>query len=394
MHLSGVLTAALTNYTMTASADVAAAASTVAAPGTTDVKDASNNPIAATRAASVGALTVAGVSVDPASASNIIGQAHTITWTLPAGYTCASDADFADTLRSCDATDVSTSGGTATVTSGPTVSDTNLNNQATVTVTIADGGVADTTTVTLATKFQDDDVAFIETPDVSATKTYTTFAGAGGGVTRHVDVDCASERANGSGGADYGSNALQCNGLLSNGDIFNGNLAVSGFALDDSDDATGSLHTVCILGNITSADNANIDWTITPTAGSSATVNNLQKVGLDVSGNSNLEPCVQWRSGGVGGQTITATYIPTGEVIYSNGVQDLASGLCPDDDPAAACEPLIKQWNDIDYTSIINVTGNVGDTLGDNTGELDAWGSRDCTDQRLLRSRQLGRYPR
>jgi len=373
---SGVLTSALTNYTMTASADVAAAAATVAAPGTTDVRDASNNPVAATRNSSVGVLNVAGVSVDPASATNIIGQAHTITWTLPAGYTCESDANFADTLRSCTLADVTLAPGTtgATIISGPTVSDTDLNNQATVTVTI-NGTAAGTATVTLATKFQDDDVAFIETPNVSATKTYQTLATAADAHLQHVDIDNATEDVAGDTPIDFDADQANCDNTLAGCDQVYP-LTIQ----DDPDDSTGSLHTACLLtGLLGAADDANIQWNIQTINGAAdvhlENISGRIIMNVDGEGTANDDPeanCIQWRSANVGGQTITATYLPTNEVI---GWDDSDSGISGIGDP-----PLIKQWNDIDFTSIIGASGNVGDTLAANTGELAAWSNRDCTD--------------
>ncbi len=386
---AAVLTSLLSNYTMTVTA-LAGVSGTVGNPGTTSVGDTNGTCATcfATRAASVGPLTITGVSIDPPNPStNLIGQPHTFVWRLPPGFTCNSDKNF-DGLVQCTASDVTSCSpllctpsnvGTTGATIGAPVVTTPpglLTNTNLVSITISGATAAGTATITLNTAFGDGSAPFglgPDTPDVTATKIYTNLAGVGGAALRHVDVDCGTERAAGSGGSDYGSNGLQCNGLLSNGNVFTGNLTVSGFALDDNDDATGSLHTVCILGNITSADNANINWTITPTAGSSATVNNLAKVGLDVSGNTNLEPCVQWRSGGTGGQTITATYVPTGEVIYSNGI-DAGSGQCPGAPKTLQpCAPLIKQWNTIDSTKLVLASGDVGTILANNNKDLASW---------------------
>ena len=41
--------------------------------------------------------------------------------------------------------------------------------------------------------------------------------------------------------------------------------------------------------------------------------------------------------------------------------------------------PLVKEWNTIDSTRIVAVTGYVGDDLTQNTGELAAWEGRDCS---------------
>jgi hypothetical protein len=350
-----------------------------------DDADAGTGPEACTINAT--GITVAGVSVDPASATNLIGQSETFTWTLPAGYTCESDANFSDTLRSCTAADVTLdAGGTgAVVTAGPTVSDTDLTVEATVTVTIGNATAAGTATVTLLTKFQDDDVAFIETDNVSATKTFQDLAAVGDARLVHVDVDDGTEDV-----AD--------DGVLDAVDPEVGGVLI---IQDDPDDATGSLHTVCLLsGALGAGDNANITWDIQPTAGSDA--NAVFEVGdgeviLDVNTGllgdaDNTEHdddeanCVQWRSGGVGGQTILATYVPTGEVVGWDNDSDDDSGSGVGD------PPLIKQWNDIDETKIVQVDGTLGDatcdvggtdTCGDisaNTGELDNWSQRNCDD--------------
>ncbi len=371
---SAVLTASMSTG-MQFNATVNGGASQVGAPSGR-VRDASNNNVAASNSASVGVLNVNGVSVDGPS-TNLIGQSHTFTWTLPTGFTCFADTN-GDANVQCTAADVTFNPGTTGATIGaPVVTDADMADTSFVAITISGATATGTATITLNTAVGDNSTAFPlgpDTPDATATKNFQNLA-AVGGVIRHVDVECATERVAGSGGDDYGSNGLQCNGLLSNGDIFAGQDTVSGLALDDADDATGSAHTVCILsGGLTSADNANISWTILPTAGSSATVNNLTKLGMDVSGNGNLEPCVQWRSSGTGGQTITATWAPTGEVIYSNGVQD-SLGTCPDNGTAAPCAPLIKQWNTIDSTKLVEALGDVGDTLSNNDGELDNWTS-------------------
>ena len=76
----------------------------------------------------------------------------------------------------------------------------------------------------------------------------------------------------------------------------------------DEDDATGSFHQVCLISsNLTHTVHGGfITWTIDPGPGSNATVNpapNGQKRG----GPDGI-PCVRWSSGGVGSQTIVASY--------------------------------------------------------------------------------------
>lgn len=376
------------------------------------------NIVSATTAA-VNVTAVTPASITPPAATNLIGQPEVFTISFPIGVTCGSDNFVAngaagnDATRDCAAGDLvitGTAAGTATVTGWPPA-DTALNTATSVPVTVSNTA-AGTVILTLANRYEGtpgettgiedvgDDVALAA---AVATKTFQTLAQAGG-VIRHVDVDCASERASDAGdnhtsaglpptaGGDYGSNVLACNGLLSNGNIFTGVNAVSGYALDDDDDATGSAHTVCILsGALTSADNANISWSVTPTAAHQDPVDvNTNKFGLDVSGNANLEPCASWRVGDVGvEQAVTAIWLPTGETIYSNGVRssvaDSTFGLCPNDtsttpDTYGDCEPLIKQWNSIVSTTIVQATGAVGDTLADNNLQLDDWTARDGND--------------
>ncbi len=74
------------------------------------------------------------VSVTPTSATNLLGDAETYTFSLPAGMACASD-DNADTIRTCAVSDVNLSAG-LTLVSGPTIANTTLASATTVTVTV------------------------------------------------------------------------------------------------------------------------------------------------------------------------------------------------------------------------------------------------------------------
>ncbi len=183
-------------------------------------------------------------------------------------------------------------------------------------------------------------------PNGVGTASVTIIGTSGTGVLRHVDVDVASETASGYPG-----------GILP--------------WQDDEDDATGSLHKVCLFDpTLGLNDDASIVWSITPAAGSSATVSPApsgQKSVEDFSGVGQVAPyndsqanCVSWRSGGTGGQNITATHTVTGQVFYFSGTA-----------------PLIKEWNDIDYTWIVSITGNVTSPFpGNNTvasSEVDNW---------------------
>jgi hypothetical protein len=265
---------------------------------------------------------------------------------------------------------------TAVVT-GPsaTLNDADATDTASVTVTGAAGTSVD---VTLSTHPTGSDVT-TDCTDTLFTVEFATLAdlSEGEGAIRHVDVDCGTERAFDSGDqdgltgdGDYDSNELDCNGLLSNGNVSDGLNAVTGFAQDDPDDAVGSEHTVCIIGtSLTSDDNADISWSITPAAPHQDPADpNTNKTAVDVNGDDATEPCVSWRVGDVGvEQDITAIYTPTGETIYSNGIKALPgaenAGLCPsdisdDNDVWAPCQPLIKQWNSILSTKIVQDTGN------------------------------------
>ncbi len=344
----------------------------------------------------------------------LAGSNQTVTCTVPAGLTYCSDNDEADprTFVVGDMPVVLAGGATIVTPQAAGLAAATSSDTATVTVTGPVGGSA---SVTLSTHLSSSDNG---PADCTATEPVVVnfaglvgVAGGAGGVLRHVDVDCASERASDAGdshsspgsvtpatGGDYGSNVLGCNGLLSNANIFNGNNDVDGYALDDPDDAIGSAHTVCILsGALTSADNANISWSVQPQALHQDPADpNTNKIGLDVSGNANLEPCVSWKVGDVGvEQNITAIYVPTGDTIYSNGVRNTTPGpnfgLCPYDTSDGTlyevCQPLIKEWNSIDVTTLVQASGAVGYDddqttydLDENTGDLSNWGGRDGND--------------
>ncbi len=413
---------------------------------------AGNIVSAATAAVNVTAVTPA--SISPSAATNLIGQAEVFTISFPIGVTCGSDNFAAngaagnDATRDCAAGDLVISGtaaGTATVTGWPPA-DTALGSATTVAVTVSNTA-AGTVILTLANRYEGtsgeatgiedagDDVTLTA---AVATKTFQTLATAGDARLAHVDVDDATEDVADDGVLDAGgcTGAVDDDGdtLVNDGCPTVGSFPESGVAgcanavdeadedpgapvtdddtvvndgcpavgvsedevggvlivQDDPDDATGSLHTACLLSAALGAgDNANLVWTITPTAGSAANAifdvaNGEVDLAVDtglLGDTNNTEHddasanCIQWRSGGVGGQTIQATYTPTGEVIGwdNDSTDDSGSGV---GDP-----PLIKQWNDIDDTVIIGVTGDVGDTLAANTLELrlDPVTDRDCT---------------
>ncbi len=341
---------------------------------------------------------------------------HTIKFTLAAGVSYCSDGGDASprTFDSDPTTGDAVVTPAANVSSPLSNSGTDEDAQGVASVGVT-GVPGDTVTVDLYTQPQSDAPGSHDDGCDVSTVTISFAALAdlevGTAAIRHVDVDCASERAADAGGDDYDGNVLDCNGLLSNGDVSSGVNAVDGYALDDPDDAIGSMHTVCIIGGaLTSDDNPNITWDVHPTATHQqpSDVNLNGKTGVDVSGNSDLEPCVQWRVGDVGvEQDISAVWTPTGETIFSNGVQSTAAdsvdcenfsadpcthNLCPsdvsntDEQDWEVCQPLIKQWNSIDDTIIVqasgDVGGDVGDTIFNNTPNTDLsdWSGRNCTD--------------
>ncbi|HJP40173.1 MAG TPA: hypothetical protein QGF35_00490, partial [Dehalococcoidia bacterium] len=158
---------------------------------------------------------------------------------------------------------------------------------------------------------------------------------------QHWDIDAGTENAAGN-----------TNGILS---VFH-----------DPDDARGSLHRVCITGgDLVSGDNASITYSVHLTAGSASENNGAKIAGPG----STPEPCYEWASANVGSQTINATY--GAETIYFDGVPLTTP---PGD------QPLVKEWNVIDSTKLVAVTGILGPGLGTtpttiaaNTGELDNW---------------------
>lgn len=347
----------------------------ISAPSVATAGDGSGADVTATNGADVGPLTAATASCS-GGGDFLVGSTQTVTCTVPAGLTYCSDNDTltARTFVAGDMPVVLSGGATISTAQAAGLANDTLADTATVSVT---GPIGSSASVTLSTHLSTSDAG---PGDCTATPEQLVsfgglvdIAGGGGAVLRHVDVDCGTERAFDSGNdhssigtGDYGSNVLTCNGLLSNGNIFTGENGVTGYAQDDPDDAVGSVHTVCILSSaLTDANNPDIQWNITPNA-PVIHMTPILKLGVDVSGNGNLEPCAQWAVGDVGvEQNITATYVPTGEVIYSNGVQALTgpnAGQCPEDTADGtiygACQVLIKQWNSILDTKIVQDTGN------------------------------------
>lgn len=349
-----------------ADGDLAVPASAVCAvtQGVDDCDGASGNDIESVvdNDADTGTLTVdvSGlVTADPADATNPPGTSHVITFSAGPNVNCLSADDLGDDDDlpvTCDLSDVALSCGNTTVDS-VVPQDTNVQDATDIVVTITNDGTDADCTVTLhlvandGNDDVDDDIFF----DAEATKSFSAAAVADGEL-RHLDEPDAATEDENADRDDYCDTVTGVCGIIS--------------PQDDPDDATGSFHEACIIGSVlTSADNPFITWNILPGPGSSATVNpgpNGQKVA-----GPNDEPCVRWSSGGTGSQTITAT--------YDNGV---AAAIDLYYDPSVPL-PLVKQWNTIDETKIVAVTGVVGDTLAENTlglgGTTTDWANRDCT---------------
>lgn len=345
----------------------------------------------------------AGVTV--ASATNFPGLGHTFQFTLGEGFTCQSDGpppsvpdgDEVD----CVAGDVAI-GGTAgcTVTSGPTVTDPDTDDTSFVSVTIDGGtGVEGTCTVTLDVYFvgnsETDPSADFDPASVVATKTFDV--GEAAGEIRHRDdPDKATEDAAGTADSDLLED--WCAPVFSTGGYDCGILTPQ----DDSDDATGSFHEACIINTSLThtTDSGFITWSIVPVAGSplptpvSVTEVSGSPGGLD-------EPCVRWSTGFTGVQNITAVYdngvgpaityywdgycVEGGacEVVEDDDSDPLDLGAGGDQNDVVVPLPLVKEWNTIDETKIVSVTGVVGDILFENTLDLGGvaadWADRDCS---------------
>ncbi|MDO8614306.1 MAG: thrombospondin type 3 repeat-containing protein [Dehalococcoidia bacterium] len=203
----------------------------------------------------------------------------------------------------------------------------------------------------------------------------TAFAG---GAIRHVDVDAASEDA--TWHFQNSASTLHPKGILVT-------------AIDDGDDATTSLHTVCLFANAYPAPTTpaltDADWIITSTstaagAAGPPTTNNKAAVIRDFDFNDDAivdyrANCVEWRSAQPGDQTI---------------VLDLPAALEPPDKfyfdggSPTGSQPLVKQWNFPQSTKIVGnaagtfgASGYVGLTnLSGNTANTDVsnWTARDA----------------
>jgi hypothetical protein len=356
--------------------------------------------------------------VNPATAENGPGQDHTITFTLPAHTTCVSSvappgpinqAGTAPTplppaggtavARTCDATDVDVSGASATLISGPTVSDPTLDNTATVTVTI-NSATTGNVTVTLDTAFitqileqnqsADTGPNSYDLIDPTAQKTYGLVAAGETGRIRHVDLpDKGTEDAadgtlnqeeqpycddvlaavatNTAAGAQGGTTTPTATPNAVLNAVLGANCGVLN-SQDDIDDAIGSFHGACLLGTLLTftANNGDLTWHIEPVPPGSGPA----PASVSTFGGQFDEPCVMWGAGTTGTQQIYVVY-HEGEADETTFFFDTTPNL-----------PLIKEWNTIDSTSIIGADGDVGatdDTLFSNTGDFADWIDRDCS---------------
>lgn len=327
-----------------------------------------------------GTLTMDGsqlITADPDSATNFPGTEHEITFTFDPNVDCGINEftnfpNAANPTRDCVAGDVNLScdNGTVSIVSVTTLG-TDLQASGDVVVVIAsDGSDADSCTISIdgasgvSNGVANDNVAFIS-EEVTKDYSFEAF----GGVIRHLDLPDAGTEDNADLQTDPYCETIQFDptcGIL--------------FPQDDLDDVTGSVHAACIVwSDLTNTDAGDITWTITPVNG--GPVPAAQQEFAGPAG----EPCVMWGAATVGTQTITATYDPGGvspainyywnefcvegvdcqEVDPSDG--DPLGDI--EDEPDPAPLPLIKEWNDLDETKIVNVT----------SAGLDDWTQRDCS---------------
>jgi hypothetical protein len=334
--------------------------------------------------------TLAVPAGDPATAENLLGIEHVITFNLPAYFTCESDAVTNDSgagSRTCGDTDVTTDGADLV----SFVVDDDQTQAATGTVTIA-SDTADTYTICLALQFDmygftgDDTFGFVDITDPCSEKTYGGVADiADDAKIVHVDVDDGTEDVAGDSPRDFDADQI----FDPDGEWY---------PLDerkDNDDLTGSWHRVCLVtAALGAADQALLDWRIENTtanpqfnqATEEPTDDGVQFI-ADVNGEGTIYDddeanCVQWFSTQPGSQRIDVEYTPTAErfgwddpaTVENEGIEQPAP------------QPLIKEWNDLDETHIAGITGDVGSENNDpdggdmtqNTGGAADWASRDC----------------
>ncbi len=297
--------------------------------------------------------------VNPLTASNPPNMDHSITFMLPPGVTCESDVSNSDAVRSCSPSDVVLNDppkfSMTLVGLTPTVAETALGQSSNVLVTITSAQET-SGTITLLVKYDLGKPAGVtgeETVDLLDPVATQTF-----GIRHRAEADQATEDA---ANLDLDALcALPATPAFPNCGILD--------VQHDEDDATGSFHQACLTnsGLTHTADGQFITWTIEPGPGGNATVNPAPN-GEKIAGPRDI-PCVRWSSGGVGSQTIAASRAIIGEDPATNDYFDNNVPL-----------PLVKEWNTIDYTRIVAVTGYVGDDLTQNKGELAAWEERDCS---------------
>jgi hypothetical protein len=157
-----------------------------------DDADAATGPAVCT--INAGAVGIISATVNPVSATNLIGQSETFTWTLPAQFTCLLDLN-ADGLVQCAGTDIVFDPGTTGATIGAAVIRTPTALTTTVAITISGATAAGTATIGLKLQLGDGHATCPIGPSagtVTATKIFTTLAEAGAHI-QHADVDNATE---------------------------------------------------------------------------------------------------------------------------------------------------------------------------------------------------------
>ncbi|MBI2913717.1 MAG: DUF11 domain-containing protein, partial [Chloroflexi bacterium] len=234
-----------------------------------------------------------------------------------------------------------------------TVGTLNAGSSATVTIRFVANTLGNKTNTATTTN-----TSGVANPSASATVHVVTV----GGRLVHVDLDNATEDAADDTPRDFdASHPSQVYPLT---------------IQDDSDDATRSTHTACLVSaDLGAADNSDIAWTITPAA-PHQDITGFPVLNVQGDGTANDDAqanCMQWRVDEPVEQLITATYVPTGDKFYWDN---------------ATNAPLIKQWNSPTNTQLVGnaagtgpAAGNVGDTLvaSNQSGDLADWPNRECS---------------
>lgn len=330
------------NAEFTVDIDVPVTATSVAAP-TGNMDDSTACTTGCTVDATGGTATTvtAASSASPASATNIAGDNHTITFSMAANTTCASDDDAddaletnGDELRSCAAGDVNLDG--ASLVSIGTVSDTNLANAWTVAVTIEYNGNA-THNVSL------DLVGFIEDGINDNAAAFTSAVG--------QKTYVLGELRHWSGSA-----------IINDQDVPN--------------DVRGHRHTACVVDDETN-NGVIIPLTLPNTqinvsaGGGYSSINDPDPTFADVQifvGNGttgvNNATCFSWVSTEAGDQEISVNYVGADDgvtyLVDWDSDDDGNGGTSPSNDS------LVKEWNVLEDSTLSATQGSTA--LGSWTG--------------------------